>query len=55
VFQDFFCPAMPSAIAVIVAGTIEPPSYWASFRAAKIDAAITLTLHRVMMLDKSKR
>ena len=32
---------MASAIAVNVAGTLAPPSYWASFRAAKIEAAIS--------------
>ena len=35
-----------SAIAVIVAGTLAPPSYWASFRAAKIEAAIRSTRFR---------
>jgi hypothetical protein len=33
----------PSAIALTVAGTLAPPSYWASFLAARIDAAIRST------------
>jgi hypothetical protein len=34
-------PANGIEIAATVAGTRFPPSYWASFRAAKIDAAIS--------------
>jgi hypothetical protein len=33
----------PSPIALTVAGTLVPPSYWASLRAARIDAAMSST------------